>query len=584
MTRGIRKSSRATPDGPAPAPADVGSPDSRRVHIASHAAAVVVTLVLLAVVAVMSNWPLMWAGDNYTDANVLMAGENFATLGFWKLHFLPVHYLTPSADAPYYYLHYPPLDQWVNGLLRLAGVRSVYAMRLFCGVLFIVGLLAMHRAFTPFIGALAAVCGLALAGTNGFFISYATSLHHSYNFFFLGLFFLFFLSATQSEQPARRTWLGTWIVLLLASLVSYEYIPYAQVFAWVYVVSMGQFRRHWKALLVLATAPILGVGLHFLQNCWAVGLSATLADGFGYGPYTDRGPWYWLTQLPVMVSARTSQRYYWYVPALLLAAVLLSRSEQFTRDARSRGRIGSLLLSTLVAPLGWYIVMARHAVIHQHTVGQLLPLLFVAMGCASAWALRGLLESRQALPTRVLAGLALLVVISGQFLTISWRTEEWKSTVVEYIEALGPDVLPQPKTAVLHNTTAPHFAYFIRRPAWRALVGDWPHGLPDCVPGLQQRLPPDWRLQYYMFFGTGDKETFRLLAGTCPGKRLAQLGNYPILLFDISELHRPEAERTPLDPALRERQLRGQFPDAPVPGFGERLERALAKFPKPVPE
>ena len=579
MTRETKKHNLPSPPAHIVAAAVGGSPESLLARWTGHAAASVVTIFLLVLVGVMSRWPLMWAGDNYTDANVLMAGENFARLGFWKLHFLPVHYFTPSADNPIYYLHYPPLDQWVNGALQSFGMHSVYLMRLFCGTLFVAGLLAMYRAFVPLIGPLAAVCGLALAGTSGFFVGYATSLHHSYNILFLGAFLLFFLPIAQRENPSGRSWLGAWIALLLASLVSYEFILYAQIFAWVYVCGTGRLRTHWKALLLLATAPILGVGLHFLQNCWAVGLSATLADGFGYKPYGEESRWNWLRQLPAAVSNRSGQRFFWAWPALLLGTVLLSRSERVGPDPESRRRIVSLLLGTLLAPLGWYLAMTRHVVIHAHTAGQLLPLVFVVLGCAAAWSIGGLFARRETWPVRVLAGCALVALITGQVQTVQWRIEECKPTVVEFIQALGSDVLP-PKTAVLHNTSAPHFAYFMRHPAWRALTDDQLHTFPGCIPDLQSHLPPDWKLQYYVFFGTGDRDTFRILASSCPGRRLAQLGSYQIVLFDLGEMLRPEAERTPLDPALRERQLRNEFPNTPVPGFVERLAAARAQFPE----
>lgn len=583
MTRGARKSSPPPPTTPAYAATGTLSPDSPRVRVASHVAAVAVTIVLLALVAFMSAWPLMWAADNFTDANVLLAGENFAHLGFWKLRLLPVHYLTPSTDNPIYYLHYPPLDTWVNGALQSLGIRSLYVMRLICGCLFVAGLLSMYRAFTPLIGPLAAVCGLALIGTGGFFLGYATSLHHSYNVFFLGLFLLFFLTATRSEQPPARTWCGAWIALLLASLVSYEFILYTQIFAWAYVIATRQLRRHWKALVLLGTAPIIGVGLHFLQNCWAVGWSATLADGFGYDVYTEKGRWYWLNQLPMALITRSTQRFFWPLPGLLLVAVLLSRSERIAPDLQTRGHVGALFLATLLAPLGWGLVLTRHVVIHPHTAGQLLPLVFVIMGCAVAWMLRELFERKRTPASFALACLGLLALAGGQAQTVRWRLNECQATVVEYIEGIGANALPD-RTAVLHNTTAPHFAYIVRRPAWRSLIGDRLLPFPQCLPDLQRRLPADWKLQYFMFFGSGDRDTFNLLASTCPGKRLAQAGGFQIVLFDISELLRPEAERKPLAADVREKQLRGIFPEWSVPGFVERVEQALTRFPKTADE
>ena len=54
-------------------------------------------------------------GDEYSDANVLNAGENFVRFGFIACRFLPM--FEPQAAAPSdLYTHYPPLPDIVNGL------------------------------------------------------------------------------------------------------------------------------------------------------------------------------------------------------------------------------------------------------------------------------------------------------------------------------------------------------------------------------------------------------------------------------------------------------------------------------------
>ena len=97
---------------------------------------------------------------------------------------------------------------------------------------------------------------------------------------------------------------------------------------------------------------------------------------------------------------------------------------------------------------------------------------------------------------------------------------------------------------------------------------------PESLPKLQSHLAPDWQIRYYLFATWSDRSPFELLAANCPGRKLALPGGRDFLiLFDISGLHLPPDKLLPLDPQVRERQLRGEFPDWQLPGFGERLAR-----------
>ena len=555
-------------------------PEATSVQRRCHAAAALTAVVLLMLVGLLSTTHVLWSTDSFTDMNILMAGENFATHGLLNLHLLPVHYITPKTASPIYYLHYPPLPDLLNGVLRIIGINRLAVMRCFCGTLCVVGLVCMYLAFGPVIGPVAAVCGLAFAGTSGFFLAYAISLHHAYNVFGVGLFLLLFMRALRGEHPARGAWAGAWAVLLFASLTSFEFILYPQIFAWTYVIGTGQLRRHWRWLLFLGTAPVVAVGLHFLQNCWAVGLSPVLADGFGYGEYQENGRWFWLKQLPDTLLARSQRSFYWPWPVLLLVgAVWLVAFERRQPEVEPRRRAGALVLGVVFASMGWYLFMPRHAVIHSHCTNQLLPLAFVVMGCTTALIGRWLLQRSSLTSHRLLAALALLVLVTGQARTTAWRLGEWKPGVSAVFEAIGPDALP-PKAAVLANVgLEADFAYFMRRPAWRTPRYDRP--FPECLLELRRHLPDDWQLRYYMFFGGPDAEPFKLLASTCPGRRLVvpQMKSVWVVLFDVAQLHLPPDQRAPLPPDQRQRQLAGQFPPWELPGFETRLKQILSRYP-----
>jgi len=567
---------RASDTGPTATQAEVDNLALRR---RCHVVAGIIAVVMVGIVCVLSTNSLLWPSDHFSDMNVLLAGQNFAKHGFWKLHFLAVHYPTPTPDSPGYYKHYPPLPDLINGVWQTLGITDLTLMRMVTGSLFIVGLLCMYRAFSLELGPLAAVCGLGFLATTGYFLCYAVSIHqHAYNTLVIGLFFLLVIRAARAEGFRRKTLFACWFVLFFGSLSSYEFILYCQIFAWVYFIANGQIRRQWRSLLILATAPMAGVGLHFLQNCWAVGFSAAMADGLGYGQYLEKGRWYWIKQIPSAYAARTELRFYWPWPALLVFGLLwLMWSGRLRRSPESYRRAGALFLALIIAPLGWYLFMARHAVVHEHTVNQLLPLAFAAMGCVIALIGRWLFAPGQPISARFLAAIALVVLTGGQAQTISQRLEEWKFGFGHILEAIGPDALP-PKAAVVSNMgLEPHVAYFLNRPFWR--VPRYDHVFPDSIPSFRKHLPDDWTLNDYLFVGNPQMEPFRFLASNYPGRRLSVPGmRIMIVLFDISQLHLPPDQRTPLPQTQRENQLRGLFPEWEIPGFRKRLQNLSARF------
>ena len=173
------------------------SPTFRR---ACDVAAVVVAVGALVMLWSLRNKPVTWPSDHFSDMHALMSGQNFAEYGFIRLRFLPVNYLGDVGDNPFYYLHYPPLPNVANGVLRVVGVDSLAGMRMVSSLLFVLGLYAMYRAFAPIIGPLAAVCGMGFLSLSSYTISYGMSLHtHAYNLLFLGLFLWLFRRAIDDE-------------------------------------------------------------------------------------------------------------------------------------------------------------------------------------------------------------------------------------------------------------------------------------------------------------------------------------------------------------------------------------------------
>ena len=185
-------------------------------------AAIVIALLAFGMLCLLGGKPVTWPGDSFSDMHVLMSGENFAEHGFWRLRFMPIHYTGGMGELPRYYLHYPSLPYVMNGLLRVAGIESLRAMRAFSSLIMVIGLYCMYRAFVRVVGPLAAVCGLAFMGTSSYLVIFGMSLHtHAYSYLFLGLFLLMFLRAARCQYRGLWWWIGCWAVLLASSQTSY---------------------------------------------------------------------------------------------------------------------------------------------------------------------------------------------------------------------------------------------------------------------------------------------------------------------------------------------------------------------------
>lgn len=563
--------------------------------------------IMFIAICVMSTTDVLWPADSASNVNVLMSGENFAKYGFMRLHFLPVQHVGPLSDSPWYYLHYPPLPNIINGLLQKVGVRSLVWMRIFCGTFFIIGSVCMYRGLGRVIGPFGAVCGLAFLATTLFFFRFAISLHtHAYNTFFLGMFFLVFLRAIHSEHSKKKNGLCCWLILFFSSLTSFEFILYPQVFALIYVLATGQIRRRWRLLVLLGTAPLVGVGLHFLQNCWAVGLSAALADNLGFTKRDVGGLVQRLDvmrKVPKIVLERSSTYFHFSWLAVSTLAVVLYVLRQKIYPKMSR-HISALLLAALASPAAWYLLMPSHTVRHPHIMNQLLPLVVVVVGSTISIILMVLLKKDSTVWERILAGAVLLALVFNQVaMTKAKLSQSGRFTDKTLAKTIGPNGLPQ-NAGFLFNSdfkVGPHFSYFTRRPAWYPGFGSflpavsvigveqdeprvlsWANNtLPgsDFLRALQQCVPQDQPIRYLVFLGKGDytnDELFRALATRCLGTKKEFI--YPrtdapaaLILFDISPLHLPEARRSVLESQVQGKQLGGTFAQWDIPGFDQRL-------------
>lgn len=551
-------------------------------------ALIAVTLTMFVIICILSARPLDWPASHFNDMAILISGENFATHGFIARHLLPVYFIGEISDQAGYYTYYshtPPLFHLFNGVLQSIGIRNLAVMRIVCGGLFIVGMLCTYAAFSPIIGGIAALCGIAFIGTTAWFVLYGTGLYDTLNFLLLGLFFLVFMRAVHHEGAARRQWTVCWLVLLLGSMNSYEFILYTQAFAWTYAWAAGRLRATWRSLVPLAAAPVAGVGLHFVQVVWALGWEAAWADGLGVS-YVRGGVsglatrWEYTKKLPRFLIGESRQVFFWPCHAIVLIGVLVSMVDGPRQHEKRASRpFVPLFWALLFASMTWFLAMPYAAVRNIYTIQQLVPLVLVVMGVVTALLGRAIFRLGAGRRERGLAMLAGVLLVFGQGYNILNNAGGQRDMAATIAEAIGPDAFP-PKVGVFSNAGTIQYSYYVRRPWW--LVPNMepvpPIPFPESLAVLQKHLPPDWLIRYYFFASWSDPSPYRLLVNTCPGRRLTlPWQGASIVLFDISSLHLPPEQRPPLDPQVVARQLRGDFPEWRIPGFQERLAEALER-------
>jgi hypothetical protein len=406
---------RAPVDAPAfpPAPA-------RRAPVAAIVFALLPALLAGALFVQRAGRPLEQGGDAYSDANAILAGENFVTRGFARLHFLPVIVPDP-ADPPAkedFYTHYPPGADLANGVLRALGIGRLEGWRLVAAAFSLAGLAFWFLALRRLFGDAVAAAGVAAYALNFSFVWLGDSIHHyAYSDFLRSAAFWLGVRIVEDGARARDTALLC-AVLFLQSLLAFDYLP------WTHILLLGLGATGFRGpklrrMLLFAAMPVLGVGLHMLQNVWALGVSAAWADMGGA-----------LAQRALASGSGSFERFSFAsvishvirdthqlmgvglgtilgFGALGAAAWLASAPEgERTRAARV---LGVLALATSF----WFVAMHQHAAEHPYSNRQLLPLaaLAFALGLAGI----GRLAARVSRPLAVglVAAAAIGLVADG---------------------------------------------------------------------------------------------------------------------------------------------------------------------------
>lgn len=317
-------------------------------------------------------------GDEFSDANVLNAGENFVKFGFIKCRFLPMY--EPNLDVPQnLYTHYPPLSEIINGLLRI--IFKTNSLTFFRGVALFFAFLNLifwylfikRFSNSYIIGILAFLFYL----TNPLFILGMDSLHQlSYSDFLRSLILFIFMIMLNSHIKKKKVlfFCSLWVLIMLESLVTFEYIIYLSLFFILFPVFFKESKKVLSKKLIfgLLLASVVGFLIHFVQNIWYFGSFSLAFNDLKTIAIQrviqsqDAPPMNFMIWLQYVMLRNLSLvflfNYFTLFLGIFCAYLLYQKLSSETK--KQIGSLYRLFLLFIICGISWYIIFPSHSWAH----------------------------------------------------------------------------------------------------------------------------------------------------------------------------------------------------------------------------
>jgi len=315
--------------------------------------------------------------DEWADANVLTAGENFFKFGFVKCRFLPS--FEYSADKPKgFYTHYPPLSEIINGVFQQVRIHSLYFFRGFALFFAFLNILFWYLFVKKLSGSsLIGLLATLFYFTNSFFIYGMDSLQQlSYSDCLRSLILLIFIMMLGYLSAGRRIYIVIlWILLFIESLMSFEYIMYFSLFYILFGILLKELKNilSQKVFFVLSSASIGGFFLHFLQNSWYFGSFSLafhdLKDSFlkrTTGGYELPQGLQFSSWFKYVILRNFSLVFYFdtFVVLLSIFFAFLLYSKLSDKSREETKKLFYLFIIFIICGISWYVFFPSHSLAH----------------------------------------------------------------------------------------------------------------------------------------------------------------------------------------------------------------------------
>jgi hypothetical protein len=430
---GMRKAKRRRDLAPevAATPTQAAPTSARRAKIALALTWLIVAVFVLG----RGGDPIGIRPDSWSDANVVVAGRNYARTGLLAHGGAAQHQVITDqnpSDPCFLYTRYPILSSLVNGLWQRIGIQSPRVHRLLPALCSLTAVLVWFGIFARFSGPVIASVACMVMATCYAFLAYADNLFfHGYALLALAGGVWVYLRAMEPDEHHRLRWFGLAALLMFVmALFTWEYHLFAVIFIALYAFAFASpVRRGYLALLALPLVVALGLQVaqrraaldgneHVTSPAGAAGTSF-LDDIYrrtlGFSRSSDSPPGLTLVSYPLFVAGNFFKVY--GVPALAAAAMLLAVLIQ--DRSRAWRRLDSaealkLLLILVAAGAGWWLVMLQHTAVHPHVMRHALPAYALLMALTAVRAVAVLRSARYGPLARVAAALLLSALLYSQ--------------------------------------------------------------------------------------------------------------------------------------------------------------------------
>ena len=343
----------------------------------------IIALLFLSIAIPRILFPDLDHGDEWADADLLSAADNFCKFGFINSRFLPTYPVQLEFKENPPYTTYPGLSLvwagWQRILFRTDSLTVFRALALFFSFLNVLFWYLFIKKFSRsyLMGFLCAIFFLF----NPYFIYGFDSLGQiSYADFLRTSILLAFLFMLDCQGKKRKLlFISLWILLFIESLFTIEYMVYVNLFFILFKVFFLRRKPElsYRHIIILVLATFAGLFLHFLQNVWYFGsLSAALLDSkqAAFASMTVRkdsfsqlSPWIWWN----LVIVRNFS--FIFLTNLLLVLFLAFFSAliyiYLSSDSKEKIRLMSkLCLILVICGISWYALFPAHTLAHTYVL------------------------------------------------------------------------------------------------------------------------------------------------------------------------------------------------------------------------
>lgn len=346
-------------------------------------------------VIIMSVWYFrvpfgrLWinAGDSWDDGQVLNNLANRSTVPWSQTALFPVWGVVKSGEPElmiknhgygYIYTHYPSGPDWAAYLLDFIGLKPLWSKQMISLVASLLGVFFWSIAWGRERGNLFGILFFSITVVSGWFLKLSPSLHqYPYTILVSGI--MFWILTPSSGWRGRRI-VTAWFLLLLGTQISHPMTVWSVCLVTGLVLT-GLVPANWRHWLFLMTAPLMGLGSHFLRIFWLDPIYGVpdLMDAFVVR--TGGASWigHFSPRYFALLALRTE---YWSGFGFFVLLALFGFKYLHANREGEETRVYSLILVLLLSGVAWWVVFPGHTWAH----GGAYVDFFVGFAAASLWA------------------------------------------------------------------------------------------------------------------------------------------------------------------------------------------------------